>query len=124
MSRQNSTTSHPGSVEDQEERFNKASDEEKSIHSHEPESSSDAVAHNSSKEAPNEEKIEVEFDHPDKDDPRQWKTGYKIWVTIQLGMLAFTASLASSITSPADDTISKYVGVSNEVGVLAVSLYM
>lgn len=60
----------------------------------------------------------------DKENPLNWSIGLKIWITFQLGMLALAGSLASSITSPANKTIARYVGVSPEVGVLSVSLYM
>jgi hypothetical protein len=60
----------------------------------------------------------------DQENPRNWSNGYKSWVTFQLGMLALCASLGSSITSPAQDAIAEYVGVSSEVVVLSVSLYM
>ena len=38
-------------------------------------------------------------------------------------MLALAASLGSSIISPANKTIAKYVGISSEVAVLSISLY-
>ncbi len=60
----------------------------------------------------------------DTENPRNWSTGYKSWITFQLGMLALTASLGSSIISPANNTIARYTGVSSEVVVLSVSLYM
>jgi hypothetical protein len=60
----------------------------------------------------------------DQDNPRNWPNGYKYWITFQLGMLALAASLGSSIISPANQTIGKYVGVSSEVSVLSISLYM
>lgn len=60
----------------------------------------------------------------DKANPLNWSTGRKIWITFQLGMLALAGSLGSSIISPANETIAEYVGVSNEVGILSVSLYM
>ncbi|KAI9743812.1 MAG: hypothetical protein M1818_002546 [Claussenomyces sp. TS43310] len=66
----------------------------------------------------------VEWDVNDEENPRNWSTGYKIFITFQLGMLAMSASIGSSIISPAEDTISKYIGVSTEVTVLAVSLYI
>jgi hypothetical protein len=56
--------------------------------------------------------------------PRNWSTGYKSWITFQLGMLALAASLGSSIIAPGEDAIAAYLGVSTEVTVLAISLYM
>ncbi|OCK74157.1 MFS general substrate transporter [Lepidopterella palustris CBS 459.81] len=66
----------------------------------------------------------VKWDEHDPKNPRNWTTGYKCWVTFQLGMLALAASLGSSITAPATDAISSYVGISREVTVLQVSLYI
>lgn len=56
--------------------------------------------------------------------PQNWTDSYKWWVTFQLGMLALVGSLGSSIATPADDTIAKYIGVSDEVVVLDLSLYV
>lgn len=66
----------------------------------------------------------VDWDENDPDNPRNWSTTYKCWITFQLGMLALAASLGSSIISPAEGVISEYVGVSSEVMVLAISMYM
>lgn len=67
----------------------------------------------------------VTFDGPeDKTDPRNWSTGFKAFAAFQLAMLAFAASLGSSIISPAEKVIGSYVGVGQEVMVLAISLYV
>jgi hypothetical protein len=66
----------------------------------------------------------VGWDENDTYNPRNWSTKYKCWITFQLGMLALSASLGSSIISPAGSTIAAYVGVSEEVTVLSISLYM
>lgn len=63
-------------------------------------------------------------DDSDQENPQNWSTSFKIWVTVQLSLLAFAASLASSIISPASKTIAEYVDVSQNVVVLNVSLYM
>ncbi|KAF4632517.1 hypothetical protein G7Y89_g5602 [Cudoniella acicularis] len=60
----------------------------------------------------------------DRENPRNWSTGYKSWITFQLGMLALAASLGSSIIAPAEVTVAGYVGVSSEVAVLCISLYI
>jgi len=60
----------------------------------------------------------------DPANPRNWSKGYKSWITFQLGMLALAASLGSSIIAPGENAIAQYVGVSTEVTVLAISLYM
>ncbi|KAH8692152.1 major facilitator superfamily domain-containing protein [Talaromyces proteolyticus] len=56
--------------------------------------------------------------------PQNWTDPYRWWVTFQLGMLALLGSLGSSITTPADKTIAKYIGVSDEVVILDLSLYL
>ena len=66
----------------------------------------------------------VKWDADDPENPRNWSVTNKCWITFQLGMLALAASLGSSITSPAGDAIATYLGVSNEVSVLSVSLYV
>ena len=66
----------------------------------------------------------VGWEENDKGNPRNWSTPYKSWITFQLGMLALAASLGSSIIAPAENAIADSVGVSSEVAVLSVSLYM
>ena len=66
----------------------------------------------------------VDWESGDPDNPKSWKTGYKSFLTFQLGMLALAASLGSSIISPAEDAIAEYTGVSPEVATLALSLYV
>lgn len=66
----------------------------------------------------------VAWDADEPANPRNWSTAYKSWITFQLGMLALAASLGSSVVSPAEDDIAAYVGVSSEVVVLMISLYM
>lgn len=60
----------------------------------------------------------------DPENPLNWSTSFKCWVTLHLSLLAFSASLASSIVSPANRTIAEYIGVSQNVVVLNVSLYV
>ncbi|KAJ5771392.1 uncharacterized protein N7511_003443 [Penicillium nucicola] len=66
----------------------------------------------------------VKWEQDDPLNPQNWDVKYKCWVTAQLGMLAFAGSLGSSITTPADDAIAKYLGVSDEIAVLDVTLYL
>ena len=66
----------------------------------------------------------VDWDENDQANPRNWSNGYKSWITFQLGMLALAASLGSSIIAPAENAISAYTGVSHEVAVLSISLYV
>ncbi|KIX07595.1 uncharacterized protein Z518_02248 [Rhinocladiella mackenziei CBS 650.93] len=72
-----------------------------------------------------EDEIIVEWEGKnDPENPQNWSTHFKSWITFQLSLLAFAASLASSIISPANGTIAEYVGVSQNVVVLNVSLYI
>ena len=66
----------------------------------------------------------VDWLENDKGNPRNWSNGRKSIITLQLSILAFAASLGSSITAPAEIAIADYVGVSREVSVLSISLYM
>lgn len=66
----------------------------------------------------------VTWDENDQGNPRNWSNKYRCWVTVQLGMLALGSSLGSSIIAPAGATIAAYIGVSQEISVLSISLYM
>jgi hypothetical protein len=66
----------------------------------------------------------VAWDVGDPANPRNWSRLSKIGITLQLGMLAFAASVGSSITAPAANAIATYANVSHEVSVLTISLYM
>jgi len=66
----------------------------------------------------------VKWDDGDEENPKNWSTKFKSWLTFQLGMLALAASLGSSIISPAEEEIAEYMGVSVEVAVLLISLYI
>ena len=66
----------------------------------------------------------VDWDDDDEENPLNWSTAYKCWITFQLGMLALAASLGSSIIAPAEPDIAAHFGMSKEVTVLCVSLYM
>jgi len=66
----------------------------------------------------------VAWDVGDGGNPKNWSRLSKYWITLQLGMLAFAASVGSSITAPATKAIATYANVSHEVSVLSISLYM
>ena len=66
----------------------------------------------------------VRWEQNDLANPRNWSGLYKSWITFVLGMLALAASLASSIIAPAEPRIAAYIGVSEEVTVLVISLYV
>jgi MFS family permease len=64
----------------------------------------------------------VDWEPNDPDNPRNFSTTFKVWITFQLGMLALAASLGSSIIAPAENVIAKYTNVSTKVSVLSISL--
>ena len=66
----------------------------------------------------------VDWEPNDRANPRNWSTSYKSWITFQLAMLALSASLGSSIISPAEHALMFYTHISAEVAVLPVSFYM
>ena len=66
----------------------------------------------------------VDWEPNDASNPRNWSTLYKSWITFQLGMLAMSVSLGSSIISPAEDSIIRYTHISSEVAVMPVSLFI
>ncbi|KAL8825922.1 MAG: hypothetical protein Q9170_007604 [Blastenia crenularia] len=70
------------------------------------------------------EAYRVDWEPNDPKNPRNWRTAYKGWLTLQLGMLALAASLGSSIISPAENVIAKYTHTSPEVSTLSLSLYV
>ena len=72
----------------------------------------------------NKEDFLVQFKDGDKENPKNFHTSYKIWLTGQMSMLAFVGSLGSSIMSPAQAEIATYLGVGHEVTVLTLSLFV
>ncbi|CAD0106389.1 unnamed protein product, partial [Aureobasidium uvarum] len=66
----------------------------------------------------------VGWDSGETNYPMNWSSGYKAFITFILGMLALAASLGSSIISPAEMQIAEYTGISGEVAVLVISLYI
>jgi len=76
------------------------------------------------KEGKEKDEFLVAWGPADQENPKNWTNAYKSWITFQLGMLALSASLGSSIISPAEQTIARYTGISSEVAVLVVALYI
>lgn len=66
----------------------------------------------------------VKWDTDDPENPYDWSTLYKTWITFQLSMLALAASVTSSMIAPANHIIAEYIGVSDTVAVLNVSLFV
>jgi hypothetical protein len=69
-------------------------------------------------------KIIVQWEPNDPENPWNWPNAKKWFITAQLGLLAFMASLASSITAPANNAIAEYISVSHEASVLTISLFV
>lgn len=62
----------------------------------------------------------VTFSEGDPENPRNWSTKYKSWITFQLGMLALSASLGSSIIAPAG---KHFLGLSFKTGLTLSQLH-
>ena len=75
-------------------------------------------------ETNNKDAYLVDWKPNDPANPKNWSNLYRAWITFQLGMLALAGSMASSIISPAAEEIAAYAGVSSEIKVLTVSLYI
>ncbi|KAL8867472.1 MAG: hypothetical protein Q9174_005644 [Haloplaca sp. 1 TL-2023] len=74
---------------------------------------------------PEREEYVVEFDG--KDDPlhpQNWPMKKKVAIAVMLGYTTLTAAFGSSIFSAATQVVSSFFGVSTEVGVLGISLYV
>ncbi|KAH9907885.1 MFS general substrate transporter [Xylariomycetidae sp. FL2044] len=74
---------------------------------------------------PEQEEYVVEFDGPD--DPyhaQNWSTKKKLATAAMLGYTTMTSAFASSIFSAATPYVARAFGVSSEVGLLGVSLYV
>ena len=71
------------------------------------------------------EEYVVEFDGPDDPlHPQNWPTSKKILVAVMLGYTTLLAAFGSSIFSAATAEVAAYFGVSTEVGLLGLSLYV
>jgi len=66
----------------------------------------------------------VKWDADEKANPRNFSHGRKAFITFQLGMLALAASLGSSIIAPAEPALAEYLGLSEEITILTISLYV
>jgi len=67
----------------------------------------------------------VDFDGPDDPaNPMNWAKRKKIGVTILYGVNTMCATFTSSIFSSASPFIARQFGISNEVGILGLSLYL
>jgi hypothetical protein len=70
------------------------------------------------------DRINVHWEPNDPSNPYNFPNGKKWFITAQLGLLAFMASLASSITAPANTAIASYLGINHSASVLTISLFV
>ncbi|MCJ1447527.1 MAG: hypothetical protein MMC23_008038 [Stictis urceolatum] len=114
-----STPSLRSSDHDEEHTLDSASDPEKFSSQNEPRQERQKLQRSDTTHS-----VIVTWSTTDQDDPYNWSPRYKAWITFQLGQLALAASLGSSIISPASPTIALDLGISEEVSILSLSLYI
>lgn len=68
--------------------------------------------------------FQVKWDENDSKNPKNWSSYLKLWITFVMGLLAFTGSVGSAITNPAEEALAEYFNISPEVTVLAMSLFI
>lgn len=66
----------------------------------------------------------VKFEKEDGDNPMEFSPYLKAWLTLEMGLLALTGTVGSSIITPAETNIAAYLSTSKEVTVLALSLFL
>ena len=67
----------------------------------------------------------VDWDGPsDPDNPKNWSSGRRIWITLCVSSLTFVITFASSVFSTATEVVSKKFHVSQEVTTLGTSLFV
>ncbi|KAK4541515.1 hypothetical protein LTR36_007961 [Oleoguttula mirabilis] len=98
-----------------EEAFHPAKDEESGFHQH--------GGHHP--HADQKDPNIVEWDGPDDpENPQNWSNGRKWWISICTAALTFVVSFGSSIFSTATTVTAAEFGVSSEVMILGVTLYV
>lgn len=74
---------------------------------------------------PDRDEYVVEFDGPDDPmHPQNWPMKRKVLLAVMLGYTTLLAAFGSSIFSSATSEVAAYFGVSTEVGLLGLSLYV
>jgi hypothetical protein len=68
--------------------------------------------------------FQVKWDEGNSENPKNWSPYLKLWMTFMMGLLAFTGSVGSTITNPAEEALVKYFNISSEVTVLTMSLFI
>lgn len=72
----------------------------------------------------NDDPNRVQWAPNDPENPKNWSNSYRAFCTLQLGILAFSASMASSIVSPSAPVLAAKFGLSENIMVFNVSLYV
>lgn len=68
--------------------------------------------------------FQVKWDGNDSKNPKNWSPYLKLWMAFMMGLLAFTGSVGSAITNPAEEALVKHFDISSEVTVLTMSLFI
>lgn len=96
-----------------QETFAPARDEEEGFHQH--------GGHHDEKHGNNI----VDWDGPnDPENPQNWSSGRKWWITLNTALLTFVVSFGSSIFSATTTVLAERFAVSQEVMILGVTLYV
>ena len=66
----------------------------------------------------------VTFEIDDKENPKNWSKVYKWYCTMLIAMVCFIVALASSIVTADIAGVSEEFGVSDEVSLLTVTLFV
>ena len=66
----------------------------------------------------------MNFDKNDPENPKNFSSSYKAWLTLQMALLALVGSFGASIPSSAEPVIAAYLDVSLETTVLLVALFV
>ncbi|KFY81579.1 hypothetical protein V500_11285 [Pseudogymnoascus sp. VKM F-4518 (FW-2643)] len=66
----------------------------------------------------------VKFDEGDPNNPINFPPVYKIWLVLQMSMLAFCGLGGASIIAPSVPTVARYLNTSIEVQVLMIALFL
>lgn len=66
----------------------------------------------------------VTFTVDDPDNPKNWSKAYKWWCTAMIASVCFVVAFCSSVVTADIDSVSKDFGVSNEVALLSITLFV
>ncbi|KAI5841257.1 MFS multidrug transporter [Tricharina praecox] len=66
----------------------------------------------------------VTFTIDDPDNPKNWSKAYKWWITMVIAVMCFIVALCSSVITPGIKGVQEEFGVSREVALLSVTLFV